>query len=167
MYVFFSFVKDTSCGSFGEPGDVLKLHFFADRQHQLPPVENIGDFLYLHNVQITEWQGKVLPITRLFSGFFISLLFFFLIFCYFLMQGGNSKCLYGTARMPRQTTWFHLQNGVGPSSTSDNILLLNRKFYEVQELSKRLLAWKRCSEQLTENDSSEGRYSETDSSEGR
>lgn len=47
---------DISCGNF--KGDTaLRLHIFGNSQADLPPVDGIGDFLYMHNVSITEWKG--------------------------------------------------------------------------------------------------------------
>ena len=53
-------LSDTSCGSFEGPGvqPCLRLHLFASEQRDLPPLEKKGDFIYLFNVEIAEWQGN-------------------------------------------------------------------------------------------------------------
>ena len=33
------------------------MHIFANTERDLPPVKDVGDFLFLHNVEIVEWEG--------------------------------------------------------------------------------------------------------------
>ena len=52
-----TYITDTSCGNFGRTEKNLRLHIFASHAHEIPPIGDVGDFLFLHNVEITEWEG--------------------------------------------------------------------------------------------------------------
>ena len=52
-----TFLTDTSCGTFGSTNAQLRLHIFASKKEHLPPLKRVGDFIFLHNVQISEWKG--------------------------------------------------------------------------------------------------------------
>ena len=64
-WLFLKFVKkcnqhfhsDTSCGTFRSANTQLRLHIFANKKEDVPPLENVGDFIFLHNVEISEWEG--------------------------------------------------------------------------------------------------------------
>ena len=136
-------VSDTSCGSF-EGTDVqpcLRVHIFASEERDLPPLEKKGDFIYLFNVEVAEWQGIFDSGSRQLWHRY----------CWLYQSpnyvlGPHGKVLQATARVPHQTTWYVQKSRDGSSSTNDNKLLLNDNFGDVDQLSRLLSQWVQCSD---------------------
>ena len=59
MYSALYLTLDESCGNFCNPNsEKLYVQIFANYLHELPPLKRKGDFIFLYNVEITDWQGQ-------------------------------------------------------------------------------------------------------------
>ena len=59
MYLSFVISVDESCGNFNAPGgQKLFVQCFANAYRELPQFKEIGDFIYLFNVEIQEYEGR-------------------------------------------------------------------------------------------------------------
>ena len=55
----FLYLVDESGGNFGQPGcEQLYVQIFAKDMCDIPPMKLVGDFIYLYDVAVIEYNGR-------------------------------------------------------------------------------------------------------------